>query len=109
DAPNETSPTSPERSPLGGTSHSRPQPATSPKSESQSRPPASSPAKEHRDDASGATRPGSAVEAPTGEKPVLSTGDVIKAWKQMSISLPKAQANLSALMNSVRMIDVQGK
>ena len=46
---------------------------------------------------------------PAGEKPVLNTGDVIKAWKQMSISLPKAQANLSALMNSVRMIDVQGK
>jgi len=109
DAPNETTPTSPARSPLGGTSHSRPQPATSPKSESPSRPPASAPAKEHRDDASGATRPGSAVEEPTGEKPVLNTGDVIKAWKQMSISLPKAQANLSALMNSVRMIDVQGK
>jgi hypothetical protein len=27
----------------------------------------------------------------------------------MSASLPKAQANLSALMNSVRMIDVQGR
>ena len=43
------------------------------------------------------------------EKPVLNTGDVIKVWKQLSISLPKTQANLSALMNSVRMIDVQGK
>jgi hypothetical protein len=38
----------------------------------------------------------------------VSAGDVIKAWKHMSSALPKAQANLSALMNSVRMIDVQG-
>jgi len=43
------------------------------------------------------------------EKSAVSAGDVIKAWKQMSASLPKAQANLSALMNSVKMIDVQGK
>lgn len=42
------------------------------------------------------------------EKSVISAGDVIKAWKPMSAALPKAQANLSALMNSVRMIDVQG-
>jgi len=42
------------------------------------------------------------------EKSAVSAGDVIKAWKQMSASLPKAQANLSALMNSVKMIDVQG-
>ncbi|MEP0806468.1 MAG: DNA polymerase III subunit gamma/tau [Chloroflexota bacterium] len=42
------------------------------------------------------------------EKSVLSAGDVIKAWKPMSAALPKSQANLSALMNSVRMIDVQG-
>ncbi len=43
------------------------------------------------------------------EKSALSAGDVLKAWKQMSASLPKAQANLSALMNSVKMIDVKGK
>jgi DNA polymerase-3 subunit gamma/tau len=43
------------------------------------------------------------------EKPAISAGDVIKAWKHMSSALPKAQANLSALMNSVKMIDVQGK
>jgi len=42
------------------------------------------------------------------EKNILSAGDVIKAWKPMSAALPKSQANLSALMNSVRMIDVQG-
>jgi DNA polymerase III subunit gamma/tau len=39
----------------------------------------------------------------------LSVGDILKAWKHLSASLPKAQANLSALLNSVRMIDMQGK
>jgi DNA polymerase-3 subunit gamma/tau len=42
------------------------------------------------------------------EKSSLNAGNVIKAWKSMSAALPKTQANLSALMNSVRMIDVQG-
>ena len=44
-----------------------------------------------------------------GEKSTLSAGDVIKAWKHLSASLPKTQANLAALLNSVRMIDMQGK
>ena len=39
----------------------------------------------------------------------MNTGEVIKVWKHLSASLPKTQANLSALLNSVRMIDVQGK
>jgi DNA polymerase III subunit gamma/tau len=43
------------------------------------------------------------------ETPVLSAGDILKAWKQLAASLPKSQANLSALLNSVKMIDVQGK
>jgi DNA polymerase-3 subunit gamma/tau len=43
------------------------------------------------------------------EKSSVSAGDLIKAWKHLSASLPKAQANLSALLNSVKMIDVQGK
>ena len=43
------------------------------------------------------------------ERSAVSAGEILKAWKHMSASLPKAQANLSALMNSVRMIDVQGK
>jgi len=43
------------------------------------------------------------------EKSAVSAGDVLKAWNQMSAGLPKAQSNLSALMNSVKMIDVQGK
>jgi DNA polymerase III subunit gamma/tau len=37
----------------------------------------------------------------------VSVSEIIKAWKHMSSKLPKAQANLSALMNSVRMIDVK--
>ena len=41
------------------------------------------------------------------EKPSIDAGDIIKAWKHMSAALPKSQANLSALMNSVKMIDVQ--
>lgn len=43
------------------------------------------------------------------ERLSVSAGDVIKAWKHLSSSLPKAQANLAALLNSVKMIDVQGK
>ena len=43
------------------------------------------------------------------EKATVSAGDIIKAWKHLAASLPKAQANLSALLNSVKMIDVQGK
>jgi hypothetical protein len=43
------------------------------------------------------------------EKSSVDAGDIIKAWKRMSAALPKNQANLSALMNSVKMIDVQGQ
>jgi DNA polymerase-3 subunit gamma/tau len=43
------------------------------------------------------------------EAPVLNSGDIVKTWKSLVNTLPKAQANLGALMNSVRMIDVQGK
>ena len=101
DAPNESTPlpAAPPRS--------KPQPATA--SQTESKPQPSVLQKEHRDDVSGAE---GAVEAGVPhpvEKSAVSAGDVIKAWKHISASLPKAQANLSALMNSVRMIDVQGK
>jgi len=43
------------------------------------------------------------------EKNVISAGDVLKTWKRLSAALPKSQANLSGLMNSVKMIDVQGR
>jgi hypothetical protein len=53
---------------------------------------------------------GQEPEAPQPvENSSVSAGDIIKAWKHFSASLPKAQANLSALLNSVKMIDVQGK
>ncbi len=43
------------------------------------------------------------------ENAIVAAGDVIKVWKQVSHSLSKSQPNLSALLNSVKMIDVQGK
>jgi len=76
-----------------------------PKPQAVSDPPASSP----MGGTGGGAKPKLEAEAlhPV-ETNVLSAGDVIKAWKPMSASLPKAQANLSALLNSVKMIDVQG-
>jgi DNA polymerase III subunit gamma/tau len=47
-------------------------------------------------------------DAPANEAPIINAGDIIKSWKHLAASLPKTQANLSALLNSVRMIDVQG-
>ena len=47
------------------------------------------------------------TQAPPQQRSSVDAGDVIKAWKHMSAALPKTQANLSALMNSVKMIDVQ--
>ncbi|MBI5952151.1 MAG: DNA polymerase III subunit gamma/tau [Chloroflexi bacterium] len=58
------------------------------------------------------SKPLAALETPkpaSAEAPVINAGDIIKVWKQLSNSLPKSQANLGALMNSVKMIDVQGK
>jgi DNA polymerase-3 subunit gamma/tau len=49
------------------------------------------------------------VEPQTSEKPILNAGDIVKAWKPLAATLPKTHANLSALLNSVRMIDIQGK
>jgi DNA polymerase-3 subunit gamma/tau len=42
------------------------------------------------------------------KKPVIGSGEVVKFWKQIVAALPKSQANLAALLNSVKMIDVQG-
>ncbi len=47
-------------------------------------------------------------QSEVSEKPVINSGDIIKSWKHLAASLPKSQANLSALLNSVKMIDVQG-
>jgi DNA polymerase III subunit gamma/tau len=48
-------------------------------------------------------------EAPKADNPIVAAGDVVKVWKQVAHSLSKTQPNLSALLNSVKMIDVQGK
>jgi DNA polymerase III subunit gamma/tau len=47
------------------------------------------------------------TQTPPSQKAAIDANDIIKAWKQMSATLPKSQANLSALMNSVKMIDIQ--
>ena len=55
------------------------------------------------------------VEQPEAEQTrpaqasALNAAEVIRSWKHLAASLPKSQANLSALLNSVKMIDVQGK
>ncbi len=66
---------------------SKPRPAPAKQTESSSRP---------------------AAEANPREAAVISAGEVIKVWKQIAASLSKSQANLAALLNSVKMIDVQG-
>jgi DNA polymerase-3 subunit gamma/tau len=88
---------------------SKPQPAPAKKTESapKSAPPASVPQSQGR----GVSATSEVASSPMGEaqiKPVIGSGEVIKVWKQIAASLPKSQANLSALLNSVKMIDVQG-
>ena len=96
DAPGE-SPQIPVASSLGTSAHAKPQPVTVSAAESKAQIP--SPGDEAKPP----------VESHVAEKSSLNAGDVLKAWKHLSSSLPKAQANLAALLNSVRMIDVQGK
>ncbi|MBI5297090.1 MAG: DNA polymerase III subunit gamma/tau [Chloroflexi bacterium] len=55
-----------------------------------------------------AAQPRAESESPKAAPDVIGAGEVVKAWKQIIASLPKAQANLGALLNSVKMIDVQG-
>ncbi|MGE5251792.1 MAG: DNA polymerase III subunit gamma/tau [Bacteroidota bacterium] len=45
----------------------------------------------------------------SGEQPVVAAGEVIKHWKDIVGSLPRSQANLKGLLNSVRAVEVQGK
>ena len=81
------------------------QPALAPSPKPQAAQPASSPAAETGGGANAAEVSGQA--SVPGQKPSIDANDIIKAWKHMSAALPKSQANLSALMNSVKMIDVQ--
>lgn len=43
-----------------------------------------------------------------GVKPAVPTGDVLKMWKEILRSLPREQANLRGLLNSVKTIEMQG-
>ncbi|MHB8778338.1 MAG: DNA polymerase III subunit gamma/tau [Anaerolineales bacterium] len=47
-------------------------------------------------------------EASASDKPIINAGEIVKSWKSLAASLPKSQANFSALLNSVKMIDIQG-
>src|SRR5688572_15308228 len=88
-----------ETAPIATTRQTKPQPATAPKAE---------PKPEVKSDVS--SKEGAAkVEPQTQEKAILNAGDIVKAWKPLAATLPKSHANLSALLNSVRMIDIQGK
>jgi DNA polymerase III gamma/tau subunit len=100
DAPHEATSQPPALSSSGGTPvRTKPQPAPVSQTESNS----------FALSGASATREDEAQAPHQAEKSSLTSGAVIKVWKQLSASLPKTQANLSALLNSVRMIDVQGK
>ncbi|HET6597465.1 MAG TPA: DNA polymerase III subunit gamma/tau [Anaerolineales bacterium] len=104
DAPNETAPRP--ASPPASTVHAQPQPApvTQPQSSVKSAPNQETPSKEVD-----SAFDQELESTQSAEKLAISAGDIIKTWKHLSATLPKAQANLSALLNSVKMIDVQGK
>jgi DNA polymerase-3 subunit gamma/tau len=81
----------------GGESQTKPQPVTVSKTREAPQPDAKSVA---------SSKEGT---PPATDKPIINAGEIIKSWKHLAVSLPKSQANLSALLNSVKMIDVQGK
>ncbi len=102
DAPAASAPLPP-TAPPSASVQPKPQPAPAPQAESPRKPAQSESVQEEArttDDEIPTPRP--------PEKPTISAADVIKAWKHITSSLPKSQANLSALLNSVKMIDVQG-
>jgi DNA polymerase-3 subunit gamma/tau len=109
-----TSPLSPPNQDLGAKKggaaaprQTKPQPAPVSQTESKPQPSSLSGGSSSPQDISG---PAVEEDAPrSADKAAIGAGDVIRAWKHLSASLPKAQANLSALLNSVRMIDMQGK
>ncbi|MBE0670161.1 MAG: DNA polymerase III subunit gamma/tau [Anaerolineales bacterium] len=83
-----------ESAPIANPPRTKPQPAAAQKTESQP---------EVKKEAS------SAGETSAPDKPIINSGEIVKSWKTLAASLPKSQANLSALLNSVKMIDIQGK
>lgn len=48
-------------------------------------------------------------QTPASEKNILNVNEVTKSWKALISALPKTHGNLNGLLNSVRMIDVEGK
>jgi DNA polymerase-3 subunit gamma/tau len=119
DAPGEPAPR-PATPPAAATIHAKPQPAPISQPESPSTPApgsetTSSPVLLQEDRSSNAESSSASEQETQVQYPAeksasaLSAADVIRSWKHLAASLPKAQANLSALLNSVKMIDVQGK
>ena len=123
DAPNEPAPR-PVASPPAGTVQAKPQPVADGRQSASVSPPETpsgpAPATETKtprvlypQDSAADVEPSVSKEDPgaphPAERPALSAADVIRSWKHLASSLPKSQANLSALLNSVKMIDVQGK
>jgi DNA polymerase-3 subunit gamma/tau len=107
DAPRESTPSPSAPPPPAAPTRTQPEPPPAPKRESPRKPAQSDSAP--KEEASSASRKEEAPAHRSAEKPAISAADVIKAWKRLTASLPKSQANLSALLNSVKMIDVQGK
>jgi DNA polymerase III subunit gamma/tau len=105
DAPNEPSPR-PAAPPSSATARPQPQPVPA----SPTGPPRKPALVEEviNEDLDSAPDPEPEAPSPV-EKSGVSAGDIIRAWKHLAASLPKAQANLSALLNSVKMIDMQGR
>ncbi|MCQ3938204.1 MAG: DNA polymerase III subunit gamma/tau [Chloroflexi bacterium] len=95
-----TPPLSPQNLDLGGMKGEAPQPKPKP---------VSAPAAESKPEVKSASSPKGEAPQPVVESPAINSNDIVKAWKPLINALPKAQANLGALMNSVKMIDVQGK
>jgi len=81
DAPNESTPLP------AAARQTKPQPAAVSRTESQPQAESVALPKGHRDNVSGAQ--GAVEVSPPAQKSALSSGDVIKAWKQLSASLPK--------------------
>jgi DNA polymerase-3 subunit gamma/tau len=72
-------------------------------------PPAPAAAQTGKSGARGAAGPAAdRGHADAAEAPVIGAGEVIRAWKQVIAAVPRSQANLAALLNSVKAIDVQG-
>ena len=105
DAPNEPTPR-PASPPSSAPVRAQPQPAPGSQTEPARKP---APGAEALDEETEIALDSELEAPPPLEKSTVSAGDIIKAWKHLASSLPKAQANLAALLNSVKMIDMQGK